>query len=290
MNSKRISTAIAVIGIVALTGCTINVPAINVSTYKTGATQTEKVSVPVPADQTKVWDVELSPAAATIDIKPGEGLVQGTVDYNVPELKPQVTTSDGNVTVREPNIKGSLPKGTVNDWNFTLGAGVPMNLTVNTGASKGDYDFGGLSLHRLKWAQGAADAMVQFSAANPEAMEDFRFDVGASKVTMSGLANANFSSGRGTIGAGSLILYFDGQLKQDVNLTLEGGAASITIYTGGNPVRATMGGALSGTKADDGWARNDKEYTSPEWASATGPKITIKVTLGAGSLTLKTGK
>src|SRR4029453_989962 len=118
--------------------------------------------------------------------------------------------------------------------------GVPMNLTVNTGASKGTWELGGLSLRSLNWRQGAAKATVLFSESNPEGMSNFRFDVGAGNATMRGLGNANFNSGHGTVGAGNLTLYFDGELSHDVSLTLEGGAAAITIYTGGNPVRVTM--------------------------------------------------
>ena len=288
---KQASTAlITLVSAIALTGCSIHIGDFNASTYKTGPTQTEKVSVPLPEDSKTVYNVELSPGVANVTVNPNaENLVQGTVDYNVPELKPIVNKSASGLTVRVPEIKGSLPRNVQNDWKFSLGRGVPMNLTVNTGASQGEYDFGGLSLRSFTWRQGAAKANIKFSAPNPEPAGAFHFEVGAAQATFSGLGNANFSDGFGSVGAGQLILYMDGQLSRNVNLVLEGGATQITIYSGGNPVRVRMESVLN-TLQSNGWAKDGKEYTSPEWNSDAAAKINVTVRIGAGSVKLVAGK
>lgn len=291
MSKNTITVAlIATASLVALSGCTINFGNTSLSLHKAGPVQTEKISIPMPSDKSSVADVELSPAAANVNVKAnGEGLVQGSITYNVDVLKPIVTTTGNKVTIRAGKINGSLPRDTQNDWDLALGPGQPMNLTVNTGASKGVWELGGLSLRKLSWNQGAADATLNFSESNPEAMADFDFETGAARFTARGLGNANFTSGTGNFGAGEITLVFDGELSHDVNLHLEGGASSLTVYSGGNPVRVTVSGALNSTRAND-WTKTGNEYTSPEWSTAAGSKINIRVQIGAGSVTLKTGK
>jgi hypothetical protein len=291
MNKLQMTIGLlAITSVVALSGCTINVGNTSIGTRKTGPAQTEKINVPMPADKSKVMDVEIAPAAANVTVKNnGESLVQGTVTYNVDVLKPVVTTSASKVTVRVGDVNGSLPRDIQNDWNLALGPGQPMNLTINTGASRGEWDLGGLALRNLAWHQGAADSTLNFSAANTEDMADFRFDTGAARFTARGLGNANFANGLGTFGAGEVILTFDGELSRDMNLTLDGGLAKLTIYSGGNPVRVTVSGAMHSTDAA-GWTQDGKDYTSPEWANAGGSRINVNVKIGAGSVVLKTGK
>lgn len=291
MNKLHMTIGLlAASSVMALSGCTLNIGDNSFGVRKAGPAQTEKINVPMPADKTSIMDVEISPAAANVNVKAnGESLVQGTVTYNVDVLKPIVTTSGNKVTVRVGDVRGSLPRDTQNDWDLALGPAQPMNLTVNTGASKGNWELGGLSLRNVTWRQGAADATLTFSESNPEDMSDFHFETGAARFTAHGLGNANFAKGFGTFGAGEVVLYFDGELSRDVNLRLEGGASSLTIYSGGNPVRVTVGGAMNSTNAGD-WAKNGKEYTSPEWANAAGSKVNVDVQIGAGSVTLKTGK
>ena len=291
MNRYHTASGIAaILSALALTGCTIHMGNFTSSVYKTGPTQTTKIDVPLPEDSSKTWDVEISPAVANVVVdSKGEGLIHGTATYNVPELKPNVTTSGNLVAVRAAEVTGVLPRDTKNDWNLSLGRGVPINLTVNTGASKGSWELGGLSLRSFTWHQGAADANVKFSESNPEALSTFRFEMGAARTVFSGLGNANFRTGFGSVGAGELTLYFDGELSHDVDLMLEGGASQVIIYSGGNPVRVTMNGALNATTPGD-WTKNGKEYTSPEWDKATGSRINVTIKLGAGAVRLNTGK
>jgi hypothetical protein len=292
MNKFKLTTGIlAAISIVALTGCnlTIGDRDINLRRLQTGPMQTEPVNVPMPSDKSQLWDVELSPGAATVTVNPGDaGLVQGTIDYNVPEYKPTVTTSGNRVRVQVEDIKGIPPNGVKNDWKLSLGRGVPINLTVNTGASKGTWELGGLSLRNLTWRQGAADAEVRFSESNPETMGNLRFELGAGSATVRGLGNANIDNGFVSVGAANLTLYFDGELSEDVYLTIEGGAATVTIYSGGNPVRVQVDNAMSSVKTD--WTKSGDEYTSPDWNEGAASKINIIMRIGVGTVNLKSGE
>lgn len=293
-NNNLVSGFLVAAAIVGLSGCSIHVGDFDWSSgnanYRVGEVQTTRLDIARPADKTDVYEVELSPGAANVKVdSKGTDVLNGAIEYNIEELKPIVTSSGNKVTVRTPEIRGTLPRNQHFDWDLSLGKNVPMDLTVNTGATEGVYDFGGLSLRSFTWRQGAAKANVQFSDANPLDMNDFHFDVGAAQLTMRGLGNANISDGTGSVGAGDVKLYFDGELSRDVNLTIESGAATVTIYSGGNPIRLTMDGALNTTQAGD-WTKDGKVYTSPEWENRGESVVNIKVNMGIGTVKLVTGK
>jgi hypothetical protein len=280
MNRLQVALAFTTLVIViALAGCAGEV----------GTTQSFPIDVPRPADVSQVWDVELNPGAASIEIKSNaEALVQGTVDYNVAELKPIVVIGERRVEIRQ-DFTGVLPINSRNDWRLRLGRGVPLNLIVNTGASSGAWELGGLSLRSVTWAQGAADATLTFSEPNPERLEKFTFNGGAASMTVRGLANANIRTANLTAGAGALTLVFDGQLSADAEVILDGGVTAVTIYSGGNPIQLISEGILKAVD-NKGWAQSDTTYFSPEWNILSQPHITIRARLGVASLQLIVGK
>jgi hypothetical protein len=255
-----------------------------------GPSQTTIINVPKPGDPSQVWDVELNLGAASVRVDAeGTGLVSGLIEYNVEALAPKVTVTPRRVVIGQ-DFTGVLPLNTRNDWQLKLGRGVPMTLTVNTGASSGEWELGGLSLRHLGWTQGAAGATLAFSQPNPETMEHLRINGGAASLTARGLANTNARTANVTAGAGAMSLYFDGSLREDMNVLLDGGVSSIAIYSGGNPIEIKFESAL---KAIDnrGWAQIDDEtYRSPEWVEGGAPKITIRARLGVAALTLVAGQ
>ena len=280
MTKHRFATAaVGLIAAITLSACAGSI----------GPTQTDTLQVPMPANKTQTWDFELDLGAASVSVgSSGESLVQGSIEYNVPALKPVATIGDRSVVVRQ-EFSGILPVNTRNDWRLQFGRGLPMNLTVNTGASSGKWELGGLSLRRFAWTQGAADATLQFSEPNPAELDSLTVNGGAASLTMRGLANANIRSANVTAGAGAITLYFDGQLSQSVSITLDGGVSSIAIYSGGNPIRLTLDSKLNAIN-NSGWQESGNTYSSPEWATAAGPKITIRARLGVASLNLIAGR
>ena len=280
MNTFRLAIPIAtLIAAVALAGCAGEV----------GQTQTEIINVPKPENRAQPWDVELNLGTASAVVgSTAEGLVQGTIEYNVDSLKPYLTLGERRVQIGQ-DFKGVLPPNSRNDWRLQLGRGVPINLAVNTGASSGEWELGGLSLRRLNWTQGAADATIKFSQPNPERLDNFTVNGGAASMTIRGLANANIRTGNITAGAGSLTLVFDGQLAGDVDITLDGGVSAITIYSGGNPIQLTSEGALK-TIDSKGWIQSDTQYYSPEWSILSRPSITIRARIAAAALQLIVGR
>ena len=284
-KSHGLKGTLALMTVLALTGCNISINPVS-----TGALRTDRIDVARPADVSRGYEVELDPGAASVIVDAGsDGLVSGAVEYNVDEWKPIVSTSADRVVISQKTFTGIPPTNARNDWTVKLGQGVPMTLTVNAGAIHGRWDLGGLSLRAIHWKQGAANTTIHFSKPNPEMMEEFSFDSGASDLSLIGLGNLNAAEGRINIGAGTLLLRFDGALTRDLQISLGGGAVAVTIDPGDNPVQVIKGNSFA-TVSSGEWTQFEDTYNSPNWDSATGHKVTITSQLGAASMNLVSGK
>jgi hypothetical protein len=247
-----------------------------------GPTIVDQISVPAPAGGSA--ELEISFGAGELTLAPGAaGLVEGTAEYNVEALKPEVVTSGSAVEIKQGDLLNLVePRGVKSKWDFQLGA-TPMDLTVNAGAYEGDLQLGGLSLSGLTIKDGAASVKLDFNKPNASSMQVFRYETGASQVTMTGLANANFSTMIFSSGAGDYELDFSGDLQRD---------ATVTITTGLRNLRPTLpnGASATGTaetgvtniNADSSWSQSGNRYTH----DGSGPALTFIITGGAGNITL----
>jgi Ca2+-binding RTX toxin-like protein len=87
-------------------------------------------------------------------------------------------------------------------------------------------------------------------------MKLFHYETGASNVSMTGLANANFASMEFTGGAGNYTFDFSGQLQRDASVTIQAGLSNVTlVIPTGLPVQVTVNG-LSNVTRDSSWIRD----------------------------------
>ncbi len=254
-------------------------------TITPGPTVTDQISVPLPASSGPV-DLTLAFGAGTLKLSPGAStLVSGTATYNMPDFKPSVTADCSTVRVVQGNYKLiGIPdfSNIKNEWVLQLGA-VPMDLTIEAGAYKAEYEFGGLALTNLTVKDGASGVKLAFSTPNQAEMNMFRYETGASNVTLSGLANANFAMLKFNSGAGNYTLDFSGQLKRDASVSVETGVSNMTlVIPTGTPAQLTVEGGLSNVTVPEGWTKNGNVYSQ----SGSGPVLTIIVGIGAGNLTI----
>jgi hypothetical protein len=292
MNTRILPRSAALVSLagltaLALTGCGTNV---TISRAPIGPDKVERINVPAPADSSQVWDVQLEPAAGSVEVDAsGEGVVQGNIVYNTDALEPEVIVGDASVRIRQGNPNGNLSVGpdAKNQWDIHLAQGVPMNFRLRTGATQGTYELGGLSLRNVELTMGATDTSVSFRQPNPEVIDQFSLNGGAASIIVTGLGNANITKGNIVAGAGQFRISFGGQLRQDAEIWLEGAAASVDIDSAGNPVQVvTSGRGLASIRPTAGWTQNGNTYYSPEMPGSTGPKITIRVTLALGTINL----
>jgi len=287
MNRKMILLAIMTLALVSL-ACSIN---INLPAQaKTGPTVTDKISVPFLADQQAIADVTLNFGAGKLNIQPGSEneLINGTATYNVVDFKPKVTIDSNNINIEQGNIHiNGIPyinQNIVNEWDLSLG-NRPISLVIKAGAYTGTYELGGLLLHRLDVTDGAASVHLSFSKPNQGEMVAFNYTTGASDVTLEGLANANPTDMTFHSGAGTYSLDFSGQLKQDMNVSIESGVSTVKIIVPrGMAASLTNNSALVSVTTCGGCEQNGNNYQ----LAGSGNKISIEVKMGAGTLQLET--
>jgi hypothetical protein len=281
---------IAVITLVTMVAAACTSPG-GSTQLKTGAVQTQTISVPLPPDTSKPVDVTLRLGAAELTAGSGAAkLAEGTVQYNVPEFQPSVSQSGNKVDITQGptgGFQGVLPKDLVNKWNIKLSNSVPLNLVVQAGAYSGSWDLGGLRLQSLKWDEGASKSTITFDQANPDKAETFDFTTGASTVKLTGLANLNFGKMTFQSGLGSYTLDFGGKLKRSADVEIKTGVSNVTIVVPvGTSARITLKSAVSNTKTIGSWNSSGSTYTTGKDDAAD--KLNIAIDMGLGQLTLDT--
>lgn len=251
-----------------------------------GPEVSEEIALPLPSSAEQIR-LRLSFGAGNLKIAPGaeEALVEGTAKYNVPDLKPEIEISNGNVHLKQGDyeIKSfTLLDDIKNEWDLRLG-GAPMDLSIQAGAYRAEYEFGGLALTGLTVEDGAADVELSFSSPNLAEMALLRYETGASDVTLTGLGNANFATLIFKGGAGDYTLDFSGELKRDAIVTVESGLSNlILVIPEGVHAVVTVESGLSNVSFAPGWSQNGNIYTQ----AGSGPTLTFIIKSGAGNLSL----
>ena len=285
MKKIQILAAFTIL-VLATMACGINIDL--PSEIKTGPTVTDEINAEIP-DGVGPFELTLSLGAGEININPGaEGsLVSGSVRYNVPDFKPEVSKQGDSVFIEQGNLNISgLPnfdERVINEWDLKL-SNEPINLFIKAGAYKGRYELGGLSLNRLKISDGAADVDVNFSQPNAIELKSLDYSTGASSVTLEGLGNANPTAMTFRSGAGSYRLDFSGTLQRDMEVLVESGISSVVIIVpAGIPAEVRFEGGLTDVNIFGNW-NNEGSYYSQ---SGEGNKIEFRVKMGAGNLELR---
>ncbi|HNK62478.1 MAG TPA: toast rack family protein [Anaerolineales bacterium] len=276
---RKLFVLIVILALASL-ACGISVP----KAPQPGPEVTEPIHVDYP-DSGEV-NLMLTFGAGELILNPGaDALVDGTAVYNYAEVKPQIVSDGGDVEVKMGNLKfPSLPTLTdlKNVWDLKLG-GQPMNLSIQSGAYDGTFEFGGLALTNLSIEDGASHVELAFSEPNQAEMNTFRYTTGASDVKLTGLANANFNLFDFSAGAGDYTLDFSGGLKRDASIKVETGLSNVIIIVpDGVNAMVTVEGGLSNVNAGSGWDRSGEGYRQ----EGEGPMLTFVVEMGAGNLTL----
>jgi hypothetical protein len=282
-----ILAATLVLGLVSLACAKLNLP---ITQIKTGPTQTEEIQIPTPKESSSGVVLNLEFIAGDLNVSPGNtgNLVSGKATYNVADFKPVVEASGSPYSVRSgdlemqgiPKVQGDL----INKWDLQI-ANTPLSLNIKAGAYSGSFELGGLSLKNLSIEEGGSDVTCTFSEPNQVEMALFKYSTGASKANLKGLANANFEQMNFSSGAGDYTLSFDGDLQRDAKVKIDSGLGNLTIIVPeGINAQLILEGGLSTANIEGGWVQDGKVYT----LSGNGPSLTITLSMGAGSLNLKT--
>lgn len=290
MDKRMIFAPILILALATMAcnfGFNINLP--DIRTMETGPTVEENISIPFPGGS-GTPALEIAFGAGDLNINPGavRDMVEGTATYNVADLKPNVITDGNQVKLQQgegrfdalPNFTNRLEM----KWEIML-SDEPMALTLNAGAAQSNIELGGLSLTNLKINQGAADSRISFSEPNLVAMEELEVTAGAANINLYGLANTNIADKltfKG--GAGNYTLSFDGELQNDLRVTIDAGLGNlIVIVPAGIRAEVETETALTNINHSGNWEKSGKNYSQ----SGSGPRLIIKITMGAGNLDLR---
>lgn len=252
--------------------------------------ETTRTAVTVPRLNTAgPIDLDIEFGSGRLSLQPGAGteVISGTAVYNVAQLVPKITVEGNNIRLEHETPVGWAGLTTANlqnEWDLKLGT-APLNLKIDTGAAKSDIELGGLSLLELEVSQGAASFELAFSEPNRVNMSLLRFKSNASTAELTGLANARAEAIIIESGLGDSTLDFSGNLQRDLEVTLEGGASSMTlIIPPGTPAQVTIESESTNITTQGDWQTAENGYTLP----GEGPKIVVQASLEDGSLRLRT--
>ncbi len=289
MHKKYLFTALTAIVLLTI-ACGINFNLPITTDIKTGPTTIQEISIPRAGSAAETREITLNFGAGNLSLAPGakNKLLEGTATFNVPDLRPEINTLGSRVEISNGSLEiNGIPnfqERIINDWEFQLGDD-PIDLNINVGAYVGNYELGELNLQNLHITDGAAEVKLNFAEPNRSVMNTLRYETGASNISLSNLANANFETMIFRGGAGSYTLDFSGELQQDCHVFIETGLSNIVISVPeGRRVALHLEGGLSNASIrGNAWEAQGNEYTLP----GDGPLLNITVEMGAGNLVLQ---
>jgi hypothetical protein len=254
--------------------------------------KTDVVSADYPAGSPAKLRLEI--AIGKLNVVPGgEKLVDGMATYNVQEWAPEVGAEGDTVTVKQGHnwllwpIWGSMR----NEWELKLGTARPYELSVTKGVAQGKLALGGLPLTSAQIDTGTGEATISFDSPNPQQADQVVIKSGTGEVKIDGLLNANAKNLSVRSGTGRVELGFTGEkLQQDTNadVSLGVGEAVIEIKPG-VPTRVSLSQGLGNARVLGNFtAVGEHVYETPDFAAAAGPKLTMKIGSGVGSVTVRT--
>lgn len=208
---------------------------------KTGPIQDEPISIPLAGNSRA--NVELKMGAGEIQLAGGaQELLEGTMEYNVPDWKPRVHTDSigdqTSITIEQPSSVGGL--GNVHyRWNLRLNDKALLDLKVNCGAGKADLHLGDLTLRTLAVNMGAGQVDVDLRGTPTRGYEvDVSGGVGKAIVHLpTGVGiHAEAHGGLGSINVTGLEKHgnsYENDLydkaKVNVEIKVEGGIGEIQL-------------------------------------------------------------
>jgi hypothetical protein len=274
--------------VMATLACSISIPSVEIMT---GPMIETPIDIPSLADPSQEAFVTLLFGANKIRLAPGaDGLVSGTVRTNLKDFAPIVNVNGSDIRIEQGNLNvDGVPNfradDVINEWDLKLGAD-PIRLRLTGGAYEGNLDLGGLALTDLYVSDGAATVKVDFSSPNAASMSSLRYETGASSVDLLNLANANFASMSFRSGAGTYTLDFGGTLRRDADVDVEAGLSTLTIVVPeGTAAEVEISGGLSSVNASGAWETRDSSHFEID---GQGPMLRIDITMGAGTVNLRT--
>lgn len=203
---------------------------------------------PVQRQAIQVEQGDADRVQATVRFGGGSLDVRGSSDvlldaefvYNVDSLEPEVSydvqDKQGKLLVehkadpvRLDQLEWPLRGERVNEWTLRFSEGVPLDLRLDVGASRGEIDLGGLAIENLDLTMGAADMLLGFDKPNPERLSSLHIYSGAARLELHELGNANLDELTFDGGLGTYLFDLSGGWQRSAKVQILAGASQITL-------------------------------------------------------------
>lgn len=188
-------------------------------------------------------NVELDMNAGELTVRGGSSkLLQGNLEYNVPQWQPQVTdNNDGqtaNVVIRQPS-SGHTGGNRRNRWDMELNNNILLDLKLRCGAGRARLELGDLALNDVNVQMGAGQVDMDLEG-HPSRSYSVNVSGGVGQATIRlprGVGiRAQAHGGLGSISVEGLTKHGDyysndlyGNSKTNVLVQVEGGIGEIKI-------------------------------------------------------------
>lgn len=216
--------------------------------------------------------VKVKYAAGRFNVKPGGGgsLYEMTLTYDEDNFEPVSEYSRGILTLGVDGIRKNIDIDGENEsrLDLTLSRRVPMDLELEFGAVKADFDLSGVPLKSLSVTTGASESLLVVDEANPVPMGTVEIEVGAASFKSRGLGNLNAERITVDAGVGNVELDLTGEWKRDGRVSVDMGLGALTLRLPSDMgIRLTKDTFLTGLDAE-GLEKRNGGYYSENWDTA----------------------
>lgn len=174
-------------------------------------------------------------------------------------------------------------------WKIYFTNKVPISFDIELGAGKGNFDFTGLRVKDLNISTGASSVVMNFDEMNKATIESINIESGVSKFKAYNLLNANFNTLNFSGGVGSYELNFGGELRKEVDISIEIGLGSLSLYIPtsiGTRVFYKKGWFSSIDLGKGFYEESENEFVTDNYYNSKG-KLNINFETGMGSIKVK---
>lgn len=208
----------------------------------------EEERIKLKKDSANELEVELNLGAGQLDVTGGADMwMEGELNYNHDTLKPNVSYKlvgeTGKISIEQSENTFKHIKNVKTEWDIQLSNEVPIDLTVNAGASQTNLKLQGIQLKNLDIDAGVGDLRVDLSGKWNESFSVnlnagvgkstiiLPPDVGVKITTSNGIGKANFV---GFISKGDGVYVNDAYEHSDILITVQSemGVGKITCRSG----------------------------------------------------------
>jgi hypothetical protein len=247
-------------------------------------------TIRIPYPEGDQLHLRIAVGACRLKIVPGDEslFVSGTYEDQSRAVPLRIEQDGGNVKISQ-NFNWPVTFG-INQparLELAIGKARPFDLVFEVGANEGSADLGGLPITRLSLKHGAGKQSIDFSAPNPQPMDQLTVTAGATDLEIRNLANANFADMFAEGGAAAFRFDFGGTLARDASVRVTTGMAAVDLRVPATTsATITTETTLGSAEVGDGFMKKGGAFCNEAALAGKTPMLRIKASVSMGSIHL----